>query len=162
MKREDLTQEMLKHLLHYDPATGEFTWVNPLGRVEAGSKAGSTRKDGYVAIKIKGLAFKAHRLAHLYMTGEWPISGDHEDRNPGNNRWKNIRPSTHAQNCRNRVFQNATGFQCVGKERSGRFKARVKLDGVRKHLGTFNTAEEAALAVAAAKVVMHGEFAVTS
>lgn len=162
MKREDLTQELLKQLLHYDPDTGEFTWVNPLGRVAAGSKAGSTRKDGYVVIKIHSLSFKAHRLAHLYMTGAWPISGDHEDRNPGNNRWYNIRPSTHAQNCRNRVFQNATGFQCVGQERSGRFRARVKVGGVRKHLGQFNTAEDAARAVAAAKVEMHGEFAVAN
>lgn len=162
MKREDLTQGMLKHLLHYNPSTGEFTWLNPLGRVPAGSKAGSTRKDGYVVIKIHNVPFKAHRLAYLYMTGAWPISGDHEDRNPGNNRWKNIRPSTHAQNCRNRVFQNATGFQCVGRESSGRFRARVKLDGVRKYLGTFDTAEEAARVVAAAKVVMHGEFAVAN
>lgn len=56
--RDDLTQELLKQLLHYDPATGLFTWLKPIKRVKPGSIAGSLRKDGYVVIKISSLPSK--------------------------------------------------------------------------------------------------------
>lgn len=158
--RTDLTQEMLKHLLHYEPITGDFTWLNPLKRVKPGEAAGSLRKDGYVVIKISNWAFKAHRLACFYMTGEWPKSGDHRDGNPANNRWLNLRFSTHQQNCCNREFKNKTGHQCVSQEKNGTFSARVKTLGVRKYLGSFATAEAAASAVTAAKLELHGEFSV--
>lgn len=155
-----LTREQLKQLLAYCPETGAFTWVNcQATQVRPGSAAGSTRKDGYVVIKVNGKPYKAHRLAFLYMTGRMPVTVDHRDKNPSNNRWSNLREASHAENCRNRTFANSTGTPCVGKERSGRFSARVKVNGVRTYLGTFDTAEQAARAVTTAKQRLHGEFA---
>lgn len=155
-----LSQEQLQQLLAYCPETGAFTWVScQAPQVRPGSPAGSTRKDGYVVIKVNGKAYKAHRLAFLYMTGRMPAEVDHRDRNPSNNRWSNLRQASHAENSRNRTYANSTGMPCVGKERSGRFRARVKVNGVRTRLGTYDTAEEAARAVVAAKQRMHGEFA---
>lgn len=155
-----LTREQLKQLLAYCPETGIFTWVCcQAPQVRPGSHAGSTRKDGYVVIKVNGKPYKAHRLAFLYMTGSMPVTVDHRDRNPSNNRWSNLRAASHAENCRNRTFKNATSTPCVGKERSGRYRARLKINGVRIQLGTFDTTEEAALAIKAAKKRLHGEFA---
>ena len=160
IRREDLTREMVRYLLVYNLITGEFTWRNPLGRVEAGTPAGSIRKDGYVVIKIRGLAYKAHRLAFMYVLGRWPESGDHEDGDPSNNAWINLRFATHGQNCRNRIYRNSTGFQCVGRDRA-KFKARVKLNGERVYLGMFDTAEDAYAAVVAAKESLHGAYSST-
>ena len=39
-----------------------------------------------------------------------------------------------------------SGFRGVDQTESGRYRARLKHDGVWEHLGTFDTAEEAALA----------------
>lgn len=156
----ELSREQLKQLLAYNPDTGAFTWINCQAKqVRAGTPAGHLRKDGYVVIKVNGRPYKAHRLAWLYMTGFFPIEVDHRDRTPSNNRWSNLREATHAQNCRNRIFANATGTPCVSQERSGRFRARLKLNGTRTQLGIFATKAEAQRAVVAAKQSLHCEFA---
>lgn len=162
--RDDLTQELLKQLLHYDPDTGLFTWLKPIKRVKPGSTAGSLRKDGYVVIKISSLAFKAHRLASLYMTGKWPVSGDHRDGDPSNNKWLNLRPTTHAQNCLNRVMRvGETAASGVTTEKRGkvpRYRARISANGIRHYLGQFSSLEEAKAVVDKARATMHGEFSV--
>jgi hypothetical protein len=70
-----LTQERLQQVLHYDPETGAFTWVRPgSSRVSPGSVAGAVAH-GYVKIGVFKRDYGAHRLAWLYMTGEFPARG---------------------------------------------------------------------------------------
>ena len=70
----ELTQSLLKELLHYDPDTGVFTWVGQDNRHSQflGKDAGSTNTYGYLEIRVSGARHKAHRLVFLYMTGEIP------------------------------------------------------------------------------------------
>lgn len=60
--------------------------------------------NGYIVIKIDGNRHYGHRLAFLYMTGEWSKHlVDHKP--PGmksDNRWENIREATYTQNAYNR------------------------------------------------------------
>lgn len=65
-----ITQERLKELLTYDPATGEFRWIVSRGPNRAGNSAGCIDKAGYRIIEIDGKAYRAARLAFLYMTGD--------------------------------------------------------------------------------------------
>ena len=90
-KEELLTQESLKELLIYDTSTGEFVWTKQIpGRRKR--KVGTIRPDGYVMIHIVGKFYLAHRLAWLYINGEWPEGEiDHIDRNPSNNAFANLR-----------------------------------------------------------------------
>lgn len=104
MKKEDLTQQRLKELLHYDPDTGVFTWLT--GQ-RAGLVAGSMYGFGYIMIKINQCRFCAHRLAFLYIDGEFPADDvDHINRIRDDNRWRNLRRATAKQNQENKCTNN--------------------------------------------------------
>jgi len=94
---EDITQEELKRLLHYNPKTGIFRWKKI---------AGKTTSRGYRVIKINKKRYYAHRLAFLYMTGEFPsLKGgkvvDHKNQKKDDNWWRNLRVVTSSTNSKN-------------------------------------------------------------
>lgn len=110
----DITQSFLKTILKYNPDTGIFTWKSRSRehfRNDKGwrtfhcrysnKKAGCSRKDGYSLICIGKKLFYAHRLAWLYMSGEWAENIDHINRNPSDNRICNLREVTRQENSRN-------------------------------------------------------------
>ena len=90
------------------------------------------------------------------------IKTDHRDGNGLNNRRRNIRACTNAENMRNRgaYAKNKSGFKGVhwNKQR-GKWTAQIKCIGKIKHLGLFATPEEAYSAYCAAAKELHGEFA---
>jgi HNH endonuclease/AP2 domain len=160
---EALTVERLKEVLHYDPETGVFTWVvKPSKRIRAGSVAGSL-KEGYQRITIAGVDYRGHRLAWLYMTGEWPaLEIDHRDTNKSNNRWDNLRLATRAQNAANvKSFKhNTSGIKGVSFDtHKQRWRACINRKGKKSHVGWFTRKEDAAAAYAAAAREHHGDFA---
>ena len=153
----------LRELLTYDPETGVFRWnvrPGPFSNVKAGSMAGGLNSDGYIQISVDGTKHKAHRLAWLYMTGEWPEHQiDHRDRNRANNAWANLREATPAQNAQNRpAFKNKIGRPGVARNHRG-YMARISINGERVYLGTFSTASDAEKAYRAAARDLHREFA---
>jgi hypothetical protein len=160
-----LTAERLRELLHYDPATGIFRWLQPQSRrVKAGEIAGGVPgQGGYYRIGIDGQRYYAHRLAWLYMTGEWPSRQvDHRDTDSGNNAWGNLRLATQGQNNCNapKRSHNKTGYKGVSYSKSNRgFIAWIRANGVQHYLGTFPTPEEAHAAYCEASKRLHGEFA---
>ena len=157
-----LTQAYLKSRLHYDRATGIFTWIVPpkehpgLSGQEAGGKS-----TGYVLIKIDGVKYKGHRLAWLYETGELPPPRiDHEDTDTLNNAFYNLRPATPAQNCANsRKWAKKDLPKGVRVLPSGRFQARIRFDKKLLSLGVFDTPEEAHAAYFVEAQRLCGEFA---
>jgi hypothetical protein len=154
-----ITAERLRKLLHYDPETGVFTWRMQRGPAAAGAVAGSPHRDGYVCIGIDGRWYLAHRLAWLYMSGEWPENQiDHHDGKRSNNRIANLRPATHAQNQMNSRAYGQSGRKGVSWNR-GRWQARIRVNRVLIHLGRFDDKEEAAAAYALHARKHFGEFA---
>lgn len=103
--RLPLTQERLVYLVDYNPATGEFKRLVSFryaGR-EAGAAIGQPDREGYLHAKIDGKAYVLHRLAWLYMTGEWPAGEIHHiNHNPGDNSWQNLADVTRLENNRMR------------------------------------------------------------
>lgn len=159
--RAKLTQERLRELLTYDPATGLWRWRVNRYRVRAGNVAGTPDKDGYVHIKIDQQLHKGHRLAWFWMTGAWPDDEiDHRDLNKANNRWKNLRPGTKTQNMRNTRVRGAVPLKGVYFDRRRQhFVAQITFDERHIYLGSFKTADEAHAAYAKAALEMFGEFA---
>jgi hypothetical protein len=159
----DLTQERLMHLLHYDPLTGEFTWMVSQGRVLRGQPAGCLRDDGYLRIRVDGQEYMAHRLAIFYMTGAFPPDdADHKNRVRLANHWENLRPATRAQNCANRsvTAANTSGVVGVHWDRPRKkWCARIKVFGKTKMLGRFESLEDATRVRKAAEAKHFGDFA---
>ena len=157
-----VTYEHLKELLHYDPEMGLFTWKVSRGPIaRPGVVAGSINKGGYHKINIGGRKYSTHRLAWLYVIGQWPDGEiDHVNCNPLDNRFANLREADRFGNTRNtkKRRDNTSGYKGVGRKK-GRWVARIWAGGKRKHIGYFDTAEAAYAAYVAEADKQHGEFA---
>jgi hypothetical protein len=107
----ELTQERLKELLHYDPETGIFTNLTQRGgHAKKGAVAGTKNSIGYVCIRIDYDQYRAHRLAWLYVYGEFPEKFiDHMNEIRDDNRIINLRLATHQENLHNIfIFHNSS------------------------------------------------------
>ncbi len=152
-----LSRERLRDLLEYDPASGAFTWLTSRGRSPAGARAGSVRSSGHREVSIDGHRYRTNRLAWFYMTNTWPDELiDHRNRDPGDDRWTNLRRATNQQNSHNGLRKpGASGVVGVRPAGNGKFRSEIRVAGGRKHLGTFATMNDAVAAYAAAKARHH-------
>lgn len=160
----DVTE--LRRLLRYDPETGAWTWlVTNSNRAPAGTVTfGSPCPRGDLQIRIHGRIYKSHRLAWLYMTGEWPERQiDHEDLDRSNNRWLNLRPANNSQNNANRRVraESSTGVKGVIRinSKAHPYEARIRENGTVRVIGYFATLGEASAAYKAAAEAYFGKFA---
>jgi hypothetical protein len=122
-------------------------------RALKGAKAGSTRKDGYVRINVDGKSYLAHRLIWLWH-GKELIQGlelDHINGNKSDNRIENLRQATRLQNEYNKPKR---GYRFE----SGKWRMRMKINGKNKHLGMFDTEEQAKEFYNLAAELVHGEY----
>jgi hypothetical protein len=155
------TQERLKKLLSYDPETGEFTRLLALcNKVKIGEAAGGKHHSGYVHIRVDGHKYMAHRLAFLYMKGEFPKGDcDHINGARDDNRWINLRDVTRSENRQNlggAPSSNKSGLLGVKKIKGyDRWVARIQLNKHSYFLGCYQTPEEAHFAYIAAKDTLH-------
>lgn len=156
-----ITQEQLKSMFHYNPETGIFTRLTrPCHSVKIGEEAGYlhwfTKNLAYRHIEIGGKQYATHRLAFLYMTGEMPSEHvDHIDGNGLNNAWANLREVNRSQNLRNRKLNanNKSGHIGVSwYAPNGKWRASINIEsGKKKHIGYFNSIEDAVAARQAAQ-----------
>ncbi len=150
-KREDLTQEEVMELLHYDPETGIFTnKVTRGSKAVRGAVAGHIHSLGYLIIRIRGVDYFAHRLAYLVMVGcQPPYAIDHRDGNPLNNSWANLRLAPGNLNHKNRrVAKNSTS-RITGVNwhaHHKKWRARIGVEGKMRFLGYYDKKVDAAIA----------------
>jgi hypothetical protein len=158
-----LTQSELKELVKYEPDTGVFTLVKHRHGTtrKIGEELGSLTKSGYLETCINQKRYYLHRLAFLYMTGEIPFGVvDHINGNPSDNRWVNLRCVDHKANAENTSklrTDSTTGYSGVHRWH-GKYRAKINSGGKQIHLGTFETAEQAAEAYQLAKPIYHPNF----
>ena len=141
-----ITQERLRSLLHYSPETGVFTRLRSRRGDAVGKVTGCVDKNtGYVKIHIEGFLYLAHRLAWIYMHGDCEgMMVDHINMDRADNRIENLRLVNNSQNMHNRLATKAskTGYKGVFVVPStGRYIAKIKVNGKPRSLGTFATAE---------------------
>lgn len=159
---EELTQEKLKSVLHYDLGSGVFTWLVDRNHRKVGDRAGDFHKaTGYRRISVLGRRYYEHQLAFLYVEGVIPEEIDHQNTQKADNRWKNLRRATHAENCVNIKAHkdNFSGIKGIYfDKRRGRWESSVFHLGIKYYLGSFETREEASEVYQRKAKELFGEF----
>jgi hypothetical protein len=155
----------LREIFNYDPVTGVLTYAKDMPRRgKVGDVCGGVNSRGYRRVSVRGVSCPAHVVIWLWMTGSLPKEDiDHIDGNRSNNSWDNLRSASRSQNLMNQgvKFNNTSGFKGVCS-RGNSHSVRFRINGKVVHIGSFNTAEEAA-SVYDQEVVKHqGVFAKTN
>lgn len=158
-----LTHEYLCERLAYDPNSGRFTWRTSPRFGWAGKLAGNMDDGGYWRIRIDNRSYKLHRLAWFYVHGRWPAREiDHINGNQSDNRLHNLREATRADNNHNTGINsnNRSGIKgvswCTDK---ARWVVQIGLNGRRRHVGYYESVDEAARAYADEAQKLFGQFA---
>lgn len=140
--------------MNYDAGTGIFTWLITSGSAVSGKEAGylanlSSRKEcNYRVIGFGGKNYLAHRLAFLFMTGEFPAHHiDHMNHDGSDNRWANLREVSSTDNNRNMHMRadNKLGI-CGVKKEGNRWVAVIGKNRKQITLGRFDNIFDAACA----------------
>lgn len=121
----------------------------------------ATQSDAYFRMSVDGQMYLLHRLIYLWHHGSMPDCLDHINADPRDNRIENLRIASRALNNRNVRKRRVGKSKFKGVSRTGkcRWRATIACDGKQKHLGYYDTENEAALAYNMAAVALHGEFA---
>ena len=178
--RADITPELCRKLLRYEPETGKLYWkprpasmyrdsrchggvrtaqwaADCWNRKYAGREAFTAKNEGgYRVGTILGVMQRAHRVAWAIHYGEWPSHQiDHDDGNRSNYRILNLKAATNRENHLNEGLSsnNTSGFTgvCWCKQ-TGRWRAMIRVDGKTRHLGRFVSFDDAVAARRAANV----------
>lgn len=168
--QETATAEEVRRALDYDKATGVLRWrirddvPKEWNTRHAGKPAGSIGKFHgdklYVTLRLNGVAYQAHRLIWLHVTGVWPAEEiDHRDGDGLHNWWDNLRESTRSQNLFNKTSQKNSRSGIKGISRHGhRWRARITANGLTA-TETFVELDDAKAWHAKMERMLHGEFA---
>ena len=152
--KQKITASRLRELLNYDPETGIFTRLTKWGSKGIGDIPGTKSPQGYWYIGLDNRPYPAHRLAWLYMNGEWPQGDiDHINRNRLDNRIVNLRHTTRSTNLHNSSARGSSGVKGVSlispsRQRKSKklWQARIQVNNQEYDLGSYYTLEEAAAA----------------
>lgn len=152
-----ITVEFVRSCLDYNCETGAFTWKVQRGRARSGDATGyiSVNRLGYkwVTIGLLGKNHPAHRLAWLHHYGVWPEGEiDHLNQDATDNRIENLRDTVRAVNSKNQHMKSTNTSGVTGvywEERTKKWRADVKVNGVKNRLGRFENIHDAAEAVIA-------------
>lgn len=120
--------------------------------------------DGYAGRNIRIENKRACELMHRKILGisrDSKLQVDHINCNRLDNRRENLRAATHGQNQQNstKYKSNTSGHKGVHyRKESGKWRARIQVEGKRLHLGDFVSKMGAAEAYRLAAIKHHKEF----
>lgn len=155
-----LTADRLRELVDYCPETGVMRWKVKRWRALPGDVCGTPHPSS-LRVRIEQRCYLVHRLAWLYVHGQWPEGDiDHIDGNPFNNRLSNLRTCNQAQNQQNRSARgskrNTSGHACVSWDASrGAWMVRIRAHGRNHFGGRFQSIDEAVAARDRLKAEVH-------
>jgi len=136
-------------------------------RVRVGDIAGSLGPKGYLRVKITApnliqLSIQAHHICWYKHHGVWPDRQlDHRNTIKHDNRIRNLRPATHAQNSRNHKLHrdSNTGVSGVDfSKRANKYRVRIGVHNKIIHIGYYESLTQAKRARHKAEIKYFGRF----
>lgn len=152
--------------LHGKRGQGKFALIDDQDYALVASHSWYVNEKGYCRAayskgrRSDGKRNQTHLSMHrLVMHAERGQVIDHKNRNPLDNRHRNLRFCSLRQNNRNITSYNSQSRYKGVRARGGKWSARIKVNYSEVYLGTFNTEQEAALAYNIAAKKYFGRFA---
>lgn len=166
----EITAEILREFLTYDPETGALTWKvrdvkwfegsdkrSPKGAANiwnarfAGKPAFTAdHSDGYRRGQVLGKTLSAHRVAWTIHYGQWPsLQIDHINGNADDNRIANLRVVTSKDNSKNLAKPSSNTSGHVGvcwNKQAQKWVAQIQVNRRNIYLGLFPDIKEAVAA----------------
>ena len=142
--------EGIEDRLHYNPDTGEITYLKDYAPYAYKGKAvTSLDSHGYVRVSFKGKRYLGHRVAYFLMKGYLPFGDiDHINGNRSDNRWDNLRAVTRSENLhRQKKSRGKSIYKGVARHQERRWLAQCRdtKNGKGGYVGTSLSEQEAAL-----------------
>ena len=138
-----MNQQRAKDLLSYNEDTGEFIWKIKQGYMLPGTPAGGIHPSGYIFIGIDRKRYAAHRLAWLWVYGEFPKLGiDHINGVKTDNRIANLRAVSCREN-QNNQYKHRGGRLVGARFRGKSWESYITIERKYTYIGSFPTQEEA-------------------
>ena len=154
-----LSPTTLRKLLRYEPETGKLYWRERTSDMfvdgrrsaewackawngkHAGKEAFTALGGGYLYGGVLGKFYIAHRVIWAIWNGDWPSEQiDHINGDRCDNRIKNLRAVSHAENGKNQKLSVTSTSGVCGihwYKRSSKWSAEITVNGSKKHLGYF-------------------------
>ena len=137
-----ITHEELLEVLHYDKETGFFTWKKSSGKAKQGAVAGFKHKSGYIYIRYNGKQYSSNRLAWFYVHNKWPIGQIiHINNINDDNRFCNLKHVSYNSK------KQKEHIKPYLDNRSNKWLSHCKFYGKSRHIGWFDTEQEAREAI---------------
>jgi hypothetical protein len=174
MNRDKVSPETLGKLMSYDPETGKLFWLErtvdmfsdtvnrtkeqtcPIWNGRFAGKEAFTAYDGngYRMGLVFRTSFRAHLVCWALHYGRWPDHQiDHINGIRDDNRISNLRDVPQSENGKNQKLPSHNTSGTIGvyvSPTSGKWCAAIRVGRHKKHLGTFESHDEAVMARAMA------------
>lgn len=161
MPPNSITPSLLPLLMRYEPETGKLFWLQrPRAFFKserewkrwntryAGKEAFTPNSSGYLDGMIFRQMYRAHQVAWALHHGNWPEENiDHINGDRADNRIDNLRLASFKENARNTKLRRTNKSGCVGVlPLRRRWRAYIYAENEQRHIGVFDTYEEAVAA----------------
>lgn len=139
----------------------DFEWLSQFRWHVCKSKVSNTFYAARWTLRVDGV--RSYVLMHrLIIEASSTEQTDHKDGNGLNNTRENLRSCSNTENQQNKPMQlnNTSGYKGVSMHKhTRRWRASISHEGRHKHIGYFDTPEDAAVAYDKTALELYGNFA---